>query len=205
MIRKAPVNGCLLYNSPNIAVHSGCCGHVELLLLNTVLQFALWAPLLGSLSSSIFFSPLVFFMLHEFCLSTYNQCLSNNFLLMDSNPCCTFFHFLYICFIWNDIYFVWPSQWQCRDSKVCTSQQVKLIPLFALTIMGSKSNVQDSVWQRRIVCGQREGQCPSLSMSTHFIIGKEKCRSVSFAVINASTFLINLPPPCCLFPFMLPK
>lgn len=141
----------------------------------------------------------------EFCLSTYNQCLSNNFLLMDSNPCCTFFHFLYICFIWNDIYFVWPSQWQCRDSKVCTCQQVKLIPLFVLTIMGSKSNVQDSVWQRRIVCGQREGQCPSLSMSTHFIIGKEKCRSVSFAVINASTLLINLPPSCCLFPFMLPK
>lgn len=153
MIRKAPVNGCLLYNSPNIAVHSGCCGHVELLLLDTVLQFALWAPLLGSLSSSIFFSPLVFFMLHEFCLSTYNQCLSNNFLLMDSNPCCTFFHFLYICFIWNDIYFIWPSQWQCRDSKVCTCQQVKLIPLFALTIMGSKSNVrlteENCLWSER--------------------------------------------------------
>lgn len=29
----------------------------------------------------------------EFYLSTYNQCLSNNFLLMDSNPCCTFFIF----------------------------------------------------------------------------------------------------------------
>lgn len=51
---------------------------------------------------------------------------------------------------------------------------------------------------RRMDCGQTQGQCPSLSPRSHSIIGKEKWKSISYAVMNGPTFLISLPCACCL-------